>query len=90
MGVRLVKYNRLNPSGVPGGDSNSDHNELFNRDLPDQHPIHAITGLQDILDTLEDNIIDINTKINNILLDIKQLQLVLRLRSILNILLLLL
>ena len=74
MGVRLVKYNRLNPSGVPGGDSNSDHSELFNRDLPDQHPIHAITGLQDILDTLEDNIIDINTKINNILLDIKQIQ----------------
>lgn len=74
MGVRLVKYNRLNPNGIQSGDSNNDHNELFNRDLFDQHPIHAITGLQDILDTLENGITDINIKVNNILLDIEQIQ----------------
>ena len=26
------------------------HNKLFNRDLPDQHPISSITGLQERLD----------------------------------------
>ena len=30
----------------------NDHNKLRNRDLTDQHPIGAITGLQDILDGL--------------------------------------
>lgn len=30
----------------------NDHNKLINRDLTDQHPIGAITGLQDILDGL--------------------------------------
>lgn len=28
------------------------HNELWNRDLPDQHPIAAITNLQEILNKL--------------------------------------
>lgn len=28
------------------------HNELVNRDLPDQHPISAITGLREIIDKL--------------------------------------
>lgn len=28
---------------------NSDHNVLLNRDLPDQHPIEAITGLREAL-----------------------------------------
>ncbi len=27
-----------------------DHNKLFNRDLPDQHPIDAITGLREAID----------------------------------------
>ena len=31
-----------------------DHNELINRDLPDQHPISAITGLQEALDSKAD------------------------------------
>jgi hypothetical protein len=31
---------------------NNDHNALVNRDLPNQHPIEAITGLQDILNKL--------------------------------------
>ena len=30
----------------------NDHNKLINRDLTDQHPISAITGLQDILDSV--------------------------------------
>jgi hypothetical protein len=29
---------------------NFDHNQLTNRDLPDQHPIGAITGLQEAID----------------------------------------
>lgn len=33
------------------GVSNADHNLLINRDLPDQHPISAITGLEEALDT---------------------------------------
>ena len=31
---------------------NYDHNVLLNRDLPDQHPIAAITNLQEILNKL--------------------------------------
>lgn len=31
---------------------NNDHNALVNRDLPDQHPISAISGLQDVLNKL--------------------------------------
>lgn len=30
----------------------NDHNKLINKDLADQHPISAITGLQDILDNI--------------------------------------
>lgn len=30
----------------------SDHNKLRNRELPNQHPISSITGLQDILDSV--------------------------------------
>lgn len=42
MGVRLVRH------GLEkiGGSGTYDHDELENRDLPDQHPISAITGLQ--------------------------------------------
>lgn len=36
--------------------TNSDHNELRNRDLPDQHPIEAITGLDDRLKGLEKSV----------------------------------
>ena len=31
--------------------TSKDHAQLINRDLPDQHPISAITGLQDALDS---------------------------------------
>ena len=33
-----------------------DHNKLYNRDLPDQHPIDAITGLREALDNVVNNI----------------------------------
>lgn len=52
MGVRLVRYN----NGVTTGDSSFggtyDHNELTNRDLVNQHPIGAITGLQETIDEI--------------------------------------
>ena len=44
MGVRLVKY-----GVISGGAGTYNHNELLNRELPDQHPISAITGLEDRL-----------------------------------------
>lgn len=44
MGVRLVKY------GVAADGGTYDHNKLGNRDLPDQHPISSITGLQEELE----------------------------------------
>lgn len=42
------------------------HNYLINRDLPDQHPIGAITGLEDNLGELSDRIDDNKTNIENI------------------------
>ena len=33
-----------------------DHRKLLYRDAPNQHPIVAITGLQDILDTKQDTL----------------------------------
>lgn len=38
------------PGGEEGG--TSDHRFLSNRDAQDQHPVSAITGLQDILETI--------------------------------------
>lgn len=34
----------------------NDHTQLVNRDLPDQHPIDAITGLREALDNVVNNI----------------------------------
>lgn len=44
------EINRIIVSSTMGGTFN--HAELNNRDLPNQHPIGAITGLQDLLDNL--------------------------------------
>jgi hypothetical protein len=44
VGVRLVKH------GVAADGGTYDHNKLGNRDLPDQHPISSITGLQEELE----------------------------------------
>lgn len=56
MGVRLVKY------GLSKGTGTYNHNELENRDLPDQHSISAITGLEEILNSITDIKDVINTK----------------------------
>ena len=50
MGVRLVRYTRSNSGLIDA----RDHDELINRDLMNQHPIYAITGLQEVLNILED------------------------------------
>ena len=47
------------PSGGTGG--TSDHNKLNNRDSPDQHPIGAITDLEDTLDSLADELSEITS-----------------------------
>lgn len=61
MGVRLVMFDKafaaVNGTNVP--DLN-DHNLLTNRDMKNQHPIYAISGLQDVLNNLEDLIRDTN------------------------------
>jgi len=36
--------------------TNTEHDKLTNRDLPDQHPIDAITGLREALDNVVNNI----------------------------------
>ena len=59
MGVRLIKYNR-NTTNTQGGVMFNDHDELYNRDLKNQHPIYAITGLQEVLNVVEDNITETN------------------------------
>lgn len=41
----------LNLDGAVVNVSPGDHNALFHRDLPDQHPISAITGLEQALNT---------------------------------------
>lgn len=56
MGVRLVRYTRTNSGS--GGNIANDHDELINRDLMNQHPIYAITGLQEVLNILEDSIFE--------------------------------
>lgn len=61
MGVRLVKYGKYNINGSLGVEG---HEELLNRDLPDQHPIEAITGLQEALDELQLMIEDISNIVN--------------------------
>lgn len=50
MGVRLIKY------GVEKNSGTLNHNELMNRDLVDQHPIEAITGLQEALNGLQEGL----------------------------------
>lgn len=82
MGVRLVRYNRAN-SGTGGALDFSDHDELINRDMMNQHPIYAIIGLQEVLNILEDAIqeanqtillkeTEINANINNVVVNINQ------------------
>ena len=46
---------KKNINGTLEGKWVKDHNRLTNRDLNDQHPISAITGLEDTLDTKLDS-----------------------------------
>lgn len=59
MGVRLVRYTRSDSGLIDA----RDHDELINRDLMNQHPIYAITGLQEVLNILEDSIYETNALI---------------------------
>lgn len=67
MGVRLVRYNRpISGNTDSNTTQNMDHDELINRDLLNQHPIYAITGLQEALNLLEDTIADVASLISNV------------------------
>lgn len=46
-----VSVTSENVTGRVSVNPNINHNSLSNRDLPDQHPIEAITGLKDALGT---------------------------------------
>ena len=82
MGVRLVRFNKF---GTDGEASRSyDHDELINRDLLNQHPMYAITGLIETLNIIEDSIADVNRlliekdtttnlRIDNIIIDIDKI-----------------
>lgn len=65
MGVRLVVYNSITSAYDEGALVNIKHEDILNRDKLDQHPIYAISGLQEVLNTIESNIITINNLIIN-------------------------
>jgi hypothetical protein len=51
MGVRLVVHNfEVDEMDYTG---THNHDDLLHRDWVDQHPIYAITGLQEVLNTIE-------------------------------------
>lgn len=49
--------------GGGGGGGTLDHSKLTNREIADQHPIDAITGLRDTLTSLSGQITEISTKV---------------------------
>lgn len=60
--------------------STNKHNELINRDLPNQHPINAIEGLKEELLSIKNNqsstnlsIKNLNSKINNKIRTVKEI-----------------
>lgn len=57
MGVRLVVHNFFIDEMDYTGTHN--HDDLLHRDWIDQHPIYAITGLQEVLNTIESNIVNV-------------------------------
>lgn len=65
MGVRLIRFDKRNIQGSSSTDI-SDHDELANRDLFDQHPIYSITGLQEALNAIEDSIDNFDVAIEDI------------------------
>lgn len=63
MGVRLVIHNfEVDEMDYTG---THNHDDLLHRDWVDQHPIYAITGLQEVLNTIETNLINITNLINS-------------------------
>lgn len=66
MGVRLVQYSETKKTN---NDGYGDHDELINKDLINQHPIYAITGLQEALNSLE----DVDNIINETLSSLEQI-----------------
>lgn len=60
MPVGIITQNKT----LSGGITTGDHETLRNRDAADQHPISAITGLQDALNTKDSKILDLDKKIN--------------------------
>lgn len=63
MGVRLVIHNfEVDEMDYTG---THNHDDLLHRDWVDQHPIYAITGLQEVLNTIEINLINIANLINS-------------------------
>ena len=67
MGVRLVKYNTTS-----GGSSGTfDHNLLENRDMADQHPITAISGLEE---RLQEMMSEVEVMLGNIKQTLKDLE----------------
>lgn len=57
MGVRLVVHNFAYDIMDYTGTHN--HDEMLHRDWRDAHPIYSITGLQEILNTIESNLVSI-------------------------------
>lgn len=49
--------------GGGGGGGTLDHSKLTNRELAEQHPIDAVTGLRDTLTSLSGQITEISTKV---------------------------
>ena len=51
--VEVRTNEAVNPVKVSANTFIRDHNQLLGRDLPDQHPISAITGLEEALNRLD-------------------------------------
>lgn len=49
-----------------------DHDKLKNRDLPDQHPIEAITGLTDTIQEIRQEETDTNTRIDELTAELNE------------------
>lgn len=79
-----MRFDKKNILGGPDSNIN-DHDELVNRDLLNQHPIYSITGLQEVLNNIEDEIYelsklwteldsDTNTRVDSVILDIRSIE----------------
>lgn len=53
--IRVTSETQVKSIAVKSSMGTDNHDELSNRDLPDQHPISAITGLQEALDNIPDD-----------------------------------